>query len=180
MPELIENYNSQVALKRQRKKAYKTWIAAGSLVAVWVFVILLAPIAKENSLAGISGSIYEFFSYLCHQIPSRTFHIGESAFAVCSRCFGVYFGLLFGFIVYPFIRSIENIEPFPRIWLFLSLVPMGIDWSLGFFDVWENTHASRFITGLILGVACAIYIVPAIVELGQLIANKRQTKRLSG
>lgn len=180
MPELIENYNSQDALKRQRKKAYKIWIVAGSLVAIWVFAILLAPIAKENSLTSISGSIYGFFSYLCHQMPSRTFHLSDSAFAVCSRCFGVYFGLLFGFMIYPFIRSIENIDPFPRVWLFLSLVPMGIDWSLGFFDIWENTHASRFVTGLILGTACGIYIIPAIVELGQLIANKRQTKRLSG
>ena len=180
MPEPIENYTPQTTLKGLRKKAFKVWGIVLFFVALWVFLIIFAPVAKASGWIDISSPIYSFYSYLCHQKPLRSFHILEHQFAVCSRCFGVYFGLLFGFIIYPFIRSIENIEPLPRIWLFLSLVPMGIDWMLGFFDIWENTHASRFITGLILGAACAIYIIPAIVELGQLIANKRQTKRLSG
>jgi hypothetical protein len=42
---------------------------------------------------------------------------------------------------------------------------MAVDWSLTFFGVWENTLLSRFITGLILGVACSTYIVPAVVEI---------------
>jgi uncharacterized membrane protein len=73
--------------------------------------------------------------------------------------------LLFGFVIYPIFRKIEDIEPLPRLWLFLAMVPMGVDWALGAFDVWENTHLSRFITGLILGAACAVYIVPAVVEI---------------
>jgi uncharacterized membrane protein len=178
MPKPLTDYTPQRLLENQKKQAIKTWIIAGFIVALWVFVIVLAPIAKENGLTNISSPIYGFFSYLCHQMPSRTFHISEYPFAVCSRCFGVYFGLLFGFILYPFIRSIEEIEPFPRIWLFLALIPMGIDWSLGFFNIWENTHISRFITGLILGTACAVFIIPALVELGQLLAHRRQTKRL--
>lgn len=179
MPKPLSHYTPQMILKNQKRQAIKTWIISGFLIALWVFVILLAPIAGENSLTNISSPIYGFFSYLCHQIPARTFHLGEYPFAVCSRCFGVYFGLLFGFVIYPLFRSIDNIEPFPRFWLFLSLFPMGIDWSLGFFEIWENTHASRFITGLIVGTACAIYIVPALVELAQLLTNKRQKKRLS-
>lgn len=179
MPKPLTDYTPQKLLENRRKQAIKTWLIAGLLVAGWVFAILLAPLAKENGLTNISSPIYGFFSYLCHQMHERAFHLGEYPFAVCSRCFGVYFGLLFGFILYPFIRLIEEIEPFPRIWLFLALIPMGIDWSLGFFGILENTHASRFITGLILGTACAVFIIPALVELGQLLTIKRQTKRLS-
>ncbi|MGC2235548.1 MAG: DUF2085 domain-containing protein [Pyrinomonadaceae bacterium] len=179
MPETIENYTPQIVPKEIKKQAITAWGLGFAIVFVWVFAILLAPVAEAVGLTYISAPIYKFFSFLCHQIPSRSFHIENHAFAVCTRCFGVYSGLLLGFIVYPFFRRIEEIEPLPRVWLFLALVPMGVDWSLGFFDIWENTALSRFSTGLILGVACAIFIVPALVELVRLLSNKRQLKRLS-
>jgi hypothetical protein len=53
------------------------------------------------------------------------------------------------------------------------MVPIAIDWSLGAFDIWENNQASRFITGVILGFACATYIVPAIVEIVRNITTRR-------
>jgi len=56
---------------------------------------------------------------------------------------------------------------------------MAVDWLLGFFEIWENTHLSRFLTGAILGTACAIFIIPALAEIFQLLSNKRQVKRLS-
>ena len=164
-----ENYTSPKNLKKQ---AIKVWIVGLAVVFLWVFVILVAPIAEANNAAGVSRPIYTFFSFLCHQIPERSFHIENHAFAVCSRCFGVYFGLLFGFIIYPFFRSLDEIEPFARIWLFLAIIPIAIDWSLGFFEIWENTHVSRFLTGLILGTACGIFIVPALVEIARLLTRK--------
>ena len=177
MPNSIENYVPQNIAVKMRRQAIFAWSISVFLVAVWVFIILLAPIAEANNMAGISSPIYKFFSYLCHQIPSRSFHLESHSFAVCSRCFGVYFGLLFGFLVYPFFRPIEEIEPLPRFWLFLALIPMGVDWTLGFFDIWENTHLSRFLTGLILGTACAVFIVPAIVELVRLLSNKSHSPK---
>jgi hypothetical protein len=57
---------------------------------------------------------------------------------------------------------------------------MAIDWLLGVFEIWENTHLSRFLTGAILGAACAVFIVPALIEVFALLSNKRQVKRLSG
>lgn len=156
-----------------KKQAFKAWTIGFSLVLFWVFLIVFAPVAHFEGWTHLSQPIYKFFSFLCHQMPERSPHIFENHFAVCSRCFGVYFGLVFGFVIYPFIRKIEETEPFPRIWLFLSLVPIGIDWSLGMFGIWENTHLSRFLTGLILGAACAIFIIPALVELAQLLSRKK-------
>lgn len=172
MPEAIENYTSQTTLKDIKRLAVLAWFIGFAFVFIWVASIVLAPIFEGNGLANISAPIYNFFSFLCHQQSSRSFHIENHAFAVCSRCFGIYFGLLTGFIIYLFIRKIEEIEPFSRIWLFLALIPMGIDWGLTAFDIWENTHLSRFITGLILGVTCAIFIVPALVEIVRLLSNK--------
>ncbi|MCA1623885.1 MAG: DUF2085 domain-containing protein [Acidobacteria bacterium] len=178
MPETIENYIPQVAVERMQRQAFFVWSFFAIFAAAWVFLILLAPIAETYNLTDISNPIYKFFSYLCHQIPSRSFSIENHAFAVCSRCFGVYFGLLFGFVIYPFLRPIEKNEPLPRFWLFLAMIPIGVDWSLGVFDIWENTHFSRFVTGLILGAACAIFIIPALIDIFRLLSSKR-IKRLS-
>lgn len=179
MPENIENYISQPVVVKMRRQAFLVWSIFTLLVAVWTFLIVIAPVAEANNLTSVSHPIYKVCSFICHQIPVRSLHIYEHAFAVCSRCFGIYFGLFFGFVVYPFIRPIEEIEPLPRFWLFLALIPMGIDFSLTFFGIWENTHLSRFLTGLILGAMCAVFIVPALVELFQLLSSKRQAKRLS-
>jgi len=180
MPEAIENYVPQNAAPQMRRRAFFLWGAFASLIAVWVFLIVLAPLAELNNFSSISNPIYNFFSYLCHQNQTRSFHLHENAFAVCSRCFGVYFGLFLGFIIYPFLRSIEENEPLPRFWLFTAMVPMAVDWLLGVFEIWENTHLSRFLTGAILGAACAVFIVPALIEVFALLSNKRQVKRLSG
>ncbi len=143
------------------------------VVAVWVLLTVAAPLAKASGFDAVSSPLYNFFGYICHQISDRSFHVNGEQFAVCSRCFGVYFGLFFGFAIYPLWRNIDEIEPLRRVWLFLSLIPIGIDWSLTVFGIWENTQLSRFITGLILGVACATFIVPAIVEITRNLTRRK-------
>lgn len=159
-----------------KRQAWKVWVIGLAVVFVWVALILVAPIAKANGLVAVSTPLYHFFSYICHRLPERSFFIEGEQFGVCSRCFGVYFGLLAGFVVYPLWRKIDEIEPLPRFWLFLSLIPISIDWSLTIFGIWENTFLTRFITGLILGFACSTFIVPALVEITR---NLSYRKRIS-
>ena len=165
MSESADSYISLTDRTRFRRQALKIWVIALAVVAVWVLAIILPPLLGAWGENASAAPFYKFFSFICHQIPDRSFHVLEHRFAVCSRCFGVYFGLLAGLATYPFIRRPDNIESLPRIWLFASMVPIAIDWSLGVFGIWENNHASRFITGLILGFACSVYIVPALVEI---------------
>ena len=167
------NYVSQIFPSFVRKQARRVWGISLIFVAFWVFLILFAPVAENAGWHPISSNIYNFFGYICHQMPERSFHIAAHPFAVCSRCFGVYSGLFGGILIYPFFKQIEDIEPPSRIWLFLALIPMGIDWSLGVFGVWENTHFSRFVSGVVLGVACAVFIVPALIELFRLLLVKK-------
>jgi hypothetical protein len=47
----------------------------------------------------------------------------------------------------------------------LAAVPTTIDFALGFSGLWENTHWSRFSTGLLLGAAAAFYVIPGLVDL---------------
>ncbi len=177
MPESEASYIPVEMAAKFKRQAVKVWFIGLAIVGIWVLVIIAAPIVKANGLVAISSPLYHFFSFICHQISERSFHVAGEPFGVCSRCFGVYFGLLFGFAVYPLWRNITEIEPLPRVWLFLSLIPISVDWSLTIFGIWENTHLSRFVTGLILGVACATFIVPAIVEITRNFTSNR--KRIS-
>lgn len=165
MTETDANYISLNTAKLMRKQAIRVWIIGFLVVFFWVLVIAGLPIAKATGLATISSPLYSFFGLICHQLPERSFHVAGEPFAVCSRCFGVYFGMLFSFAIYPFWRNIDDIEPLSKFWLFSSLIPMSLDWALTFFGFWENTQLSRFLTGIIVGIACATFIVPAIVEI---------------
>ena len=180
MSVLAENYVSQDLVKHYRRQAYRVWTISLAVVAFWVALILLPPLVAANNLQNISSPLYTFFSFICHQIPERSLHWGEHQLAVCSRCFGVYFGLFAGFLIYPIWRKIEDVEPLARFWLFLSLVPISIDWSLTIFGVWENTHLSRLITGAILGILCATFIVPALVEITRNFSANRNISTRSG
>ncbi len=159
------SYISRDIHKRLRSQAFNVWMIASAAVLVWVVLIFIAPLLSSYGLSSASSPVYTFFSYICHQISERSLHLAGHQLAVCSRCFGVYFGLLAGILIYPLWRQVDEIEPIPRFWLFLSIVPITVDWSLTVFGIWENTHLSRFVTGLILGAACATYIVPALVEI---------------
>jgi uncharacterized membrane protein len=177
MSDSTDNYIPASLASHFRSQAVRVWLISTAVVLAWVSLIVIAPVAKAGGHTAISGPLYAFFSYACHQLSARSFHVEGEQFAVCSRCFGVYFGLLAGFVAYPLWRQIDEIVPIRRFWLFLSLVPIGIDWSLGIFGIWENTHMSRFVAGLILGVACATFIVPALVEITRNFTLNRQIKK---
>ncbi|HUF04963.1 MAG TPA: DUF2085 domain-containing protein [Aridibacter sp.] len=151
-----------------RFRARIFWAVVAAIALVWVILIVGAPTVHAFGGHSVSESLYGFFSYACHQDPARSFHIFGGKFAVCSRCFGVYFGLLGGLLAYPRLRPMDESRPLPRAWLFAAMVPMAVDWSLGYFRVVENTQFSRVVTGLILGVACAVFIVPALIELAEM------------
>ena len=175
MSEPIENYIPLAIQAAMRRQAWRAWAVGLGVVFVWAFLIILAPLAKAYGFETFAASLDNFYHYICHRIPERSFHIAGEQFGVCSRCSGVYFGLFFGFAIYPLWRRIEDVEPLARFWLFLSMIPIGVDWSLTIFGIWENTQFTRVATGLILGFACATYIVPAIVEITRNISYRRRT-----
>ncbi|MCZ2391165.1 MAG: DUF2085 domain-containing protein [Acidobacteria bacterium] len=169
----LEGYIPQAIAAQFRRQAIRVWIVGLGVTLFWLALILLPPVAKADGMTGISAPLYKFFSFICHQIPSRSFFIEGEPFGVCSRCFGVYFGLVLGYAIYPLWRRIENIEPFSKVWLFAACVPLAVDWSLTVFGLWENTFLSRFLTGTLLGTACSSYIVPATVEIARNFTLKR-------
>jgi hypothetical protein len=79
----------------------------------------------------------------------------------------LYGGFALLLLLYPLIRSLHSTDV-PKVkWLFLAAVPLGIDFSLTLFGIWENTHTSRLLTGMLLGGVTVFYVMPGILELAQ-------------
>jgi hypothetical protein len=49
----------------------------------------------------------------------------------------------------------------------LAALPLALDFALGFFGIWENTHLSRVLTGALLGAVAVFYIVPGLFDFVQ-------------
>lgn len=141
------------------------WLVSAVTVAALVSLILVAPLAAAGGHTAVAFAIYRAFGTLCHQIPERSYFIDGHKLAVCSRCTGIYAGFAFTLLVYPLVRSLRNTSTPPRSLLILAALPLAIDFSLTFFGIWENTHTSRLLTGLLLGSVSVFYVMPGIVEL---------------
>jgi uncharacterized membrane protein len=138
---------------------------------------LLAMGADDHlSSAQFSGRlasiIYSAFSYICHQLPERSFHLAGYKLGVCSRCTGIYSGFAFAVLIYPLARPLNQIEPPSRIWLILGALPLAVDFALGYFQLWQNTHTSRFITAALFSSVTVFFIMPGLVDIGALMLRR--------
>ena len=141
------------------------WAISAVVVTGLVALVVVAPLAAAGGHGEWAQVIYRAFGIICHQRPDRSYFIDGHKLAVCSRCTGLYAGFAFTLLLYPLIRSLRITTTPPRSWLLLALVPLGIDFSLTFFGIWENTHTSRLLTGALLGSVAVFYVVPGLMDL---------------
>jgi uncharacterized membrane protein len=152
------------------------WAVAATIAIALVALIIGAPLAQANGYTDFALAIYKTFSFVCHQIPERSFHLLGYKFAVCSRCTGIYSGLAIAVLIYPLVRSFKDTQTPSLVWLFVAAAPLAIDWSLGYFSIWQNNHASRFATGFLLGGATVFYILPGLIELSSRLVVRRSRR----
>jgi len=157
-----ENYVPQNVSNR---RPLLMWLVAAMGCLAVMSLILGAPLALNAGHPFWALTIYRAFSYVCHQIPERSFFMAGHPFAVCSRCTGLYAGFAAATFAYPLVRSLRNIEAPPRKWLFLAAAPLAIDFAVGYLGIWENTHTSRFATGALLGAVAVFYVIPGLMDL---------------
>lgn len=119
-------------------------------------------LSMGNGIWGKSGydynMIYRTFGSVCHQIPDRSFKINDVQMAVNTRCFGIFTGLLAGWILIPFLAKITKEKKWPEILLGVALVLQISDYTGNMLDIWENTNESRFALGFLLGSAASVFL----------------------
>jgi uncharacterized membrane protein len=157
----------------ERSSGLFVWVISAAFALSILAAIIGAPLLQSSGHPAFAFKIYRAFSFLCHQIPQRSFHLHGNKFAVCSRCTGIYAGIALVAVAYPLARSLKRTDAPRLVWLFLAAAPLAIDWSLGYFSIWENNHASRFATGFLLGGAAVFYILPGLIELSSRLVFRR-------
>ena len=166
-------YVSQVGSIR---RPFLMWAVVAMGCLITIALILGAPLALQSGRPFLGLTIYRTFSYLCHQIPERSFFLAGHPFAVCTRCFGLYSGFATAALLYPLVRSLRSTATPSRKWLFLAAAPMAIDFSIEFFGLGHNTHFSRFATGALLGAVAVLYVLPGLIDLSLRTWSKRDQK----
>jgi uncharacterized membrane protein len=176
-----DSYVPQCAPRSQSLRApLVVWAVVSCVALGLVGLMIAAPLLIAHGYTAVGLAIYEVFGKVCHQIPERSLHLEGNKLAVCSRCTGLYAGFALSVLLYPLARSLRRVDTPSRLWLLLAALPVGVDWALGFFGLWANTHLSRFMTGALFSAVAAVYVLPGLIDLGQSLVGRRRRARSQG
>ena len=79
----------------------------------------------------------------CHQMPERSFFIGEYQLPLCARCTGIVVGHVLGIAVSFFYKV-----PFRSL---IGTLPLMVDGTAQKFTSYESTNGRRLVTGILYG-----------------------------
>ena len=133
--------------------------------ALWVCAIVLAPIAMASTsdfAHACAVAVYAAGSFVCHQIPERSFHLAGRQLAVCGRCTGLYVAALAGGVAALVAWRRAAIDD--RTLLAIAALPTAVSWGLEHGGIAAQSNAIRAIAALPLGVAAAWVVIGLLVE----------------
>lgn len=144
---------------RQRRQG-ALW--AGGFGAVVLCLAAGAAMAPEP----FATAIRLVFAPTCHQLVERSYAFLGGVMAVCERCTGIYGGMAMGGVMFTLLARWDA-----RLWsrtrtvLALSVLPMALDWSVGYFGLWAGFPWLRTLTGLPFGIVASYFFARAVTEL---------------
>lgn len=135
------------------------WVLATLACMLLAAGAVLPPVASES----IRVVLMDGYSWFCHQIPGRSFHVDGHAFALCHRCTGIVFGLVAGAVSLLFFRiSDERFSTGFKFLLLLTITLNVIDWALGFSGLWAGSVFIRTMVGASFGIVAGYAFARAI------------------
>lgn len=138
----------------------------------WAVLLPLAPFAASRPAParfwyGLAFIVYGAGSFICHQLPERSFHWWSAQWPVCARCTGIYVGAAVAAGVFPadavsgLSRTVQNVYR-ARALLAAAALPTAVtliyEWTTG--DMPSNPI--RALAGAPLGAAVAFLVVGAL------------------
>src|SRR5215470_834451 len=114
---------------------------------VWCLAILAAPAFGPSWL-------YAFFSRICHQDPTRSWHLFGRQLPVCIRCASIYFA----FTVSLFLGLKPNVR-----WLRAAVAVMAAEFILARLVI--DAALLRSFSGILVGLTAAPFVKQGVEEL---------------
>lgn len=144
-----------------------SWLAYAVLAGMallWTAGLLAAPAAHAAGMDAWAMLGRLFYSPVCHQDPARSFLFWDWPLSACHRCSGIYAGFTLTVLLFPLLRRHGMFASFSFRRLVIFLFPLLLDYALDVAGVWNNSGASRSMTGLAAGAGLALFTVPAWME----------------
>jgi len=133
--------------------------------AGWVIVLIATPM-----LPGWAGAVvYGLGSFVCHQLPDRSFHVAGFQLPVCARCLGIYVGASLG-VASVWLRSDRGrtVLPMPARelrWLAaVAATPTLVTVAFEMVGAWYPSNNTRAFAGLPLGMLVGLVVMNALAR----------------
>jgi uncharacterized membrane protein len=140
-----------------------TFVLTFLVFSFWFAGIFLAPYLRSLS-SPWAGLVYAVYSPFCHQVPDRSLSCFGHPLSVCARCLGIYSGMLFGLVLYPFIRGYRQVRAPENKVFFVFSAPIVLDTAANFIRLWRSPNAVRLATGLLWGTLLPYYLITGLVD----------------
>jgi uncharacterized membrane protein len=142
----------------------------GGLALGWVALLVSAPVLP----AALSGLTYAAGSFICHQLPERSFHLTGFQLPVCARCLGIYAGGAAG-VAFALAtarrataRALDASARFSQTtaWALAlgGAAPTALTVILETIGLWYPSNTARAVAGAMLGAPIAFAVVNAAVR----------------
>jgi uncharacterized membrane protein len=132
------------------------------LALIWCMGFVAAPLVSHSLLSKV---LYRFFSVVCHQFGSRSFHLHGEPFAVCIRCTSIYAGFLTSLLFVRYSAQLRSKKFDTAALLLICSLPMVFDGFASLLNLRDSTMLSRIVTGLLFGVGMALLMHQSLTEI---------------
>ncbi|VVB89644.1 Uncharacterised protein [uncultured archaeon] len=101
-----------------------------------------------------------FLALIAHHEPDQfyktiQFRIFKKSVRLCTRCTGIYLGIIATIILFLFTINIPHI--FQLVIIFVFPIPAMLDWGLDKYNLRKGSNTTRFVSGFMLGI-CYIFL----------------------
>ena|ERR1035437_4713504 len=125
-------------------------------ISVWYLGLSTPIILSSNGLYVLTPLIKKIYSNVCHQETYKCIFLGGQHFLVCSRCLGIYTGML----IFSGLSIFLGLKPkYIKRLLVFSLTFILIDILLYNIGLYKYSQYIAFVTGLFFGSVTFIYIL---------------------
>ncbi|MBN2388344.1 MAG: DUF2085 domain-containing protein [Anaerolineales bacterium] len=145
-------------------------------VIVAALLVLIGWLVATPS--GLFGKVDAIGYAVCHQIPERSFPLGEGTTPLCARCSGMYISAMVGLLFQAVIGWKRSNMPHWSVLIFLGLfvVAFGVDGANSYLYLMKSTYVGAFesipnlyipnntlriLTGSGMGLGMALALFPA-------------------